>query len=133
MRCPRSRPGPEASCPFTSICIVDESGKIVRETRVASDPVAIVPIPTLPGIDCRRVGLEAGPLCQWLFSGLAEAGLPVICVETRRMKAALPNRNVQTDIARHIGPPLCIDCSFDATVAVLSPTCQTVPCRRDTP
>jgi transposase len=36
-----------------------------------------------------RIGLEAGPLSQWLYSGLAEAGLPIICVETRHMKAAL--------------------------------------------
>jgi transposase len=36
-----------------------------------------------------RIGLEAGPLSQWLYSGLAEAELPIICVETRHMKAAL--------------------------------------------
>ena len=34
-------------------------------------------------------GLEAGPLSQWLYSVLAEAGLPVICVETRHMRAVL--------------------------------------------
>lgn len=37
----------------------------------------------------KRVGLEAGPLSQWLYSVLAEAGLPVICVDTRHMRAAL--------------------------------------------
>jgi hypothetical protein len=31
----------------------------------------------------KRIGLEAGPLSQWLYSALAEAELPVICVETR--------------------------------------------------
>ncbi len=36
-----------------------------------------------------RIGLEAGPLSQWLFNALGEAGLPVICVETRHMRAAL--------------------------------------------
>ena len=36
-----------------------------------------------------RIGLEAGPLSQWLFSGLAEAGLPVVCIETRHTKAFL--------------------------------------------
>jgi transposase len=41
-----------------------------------------------------RIGLEAGPLSQWLFSGLAEAGLPAICIETRHAKAFLqPERN----------------------------------------
>jgi transposase len=89
--------GLDVSVRHTSICIVDEIGKLVRETRVASDPAAIIPILTAPTIDCRRVGLEAGPLSQWLFSGLAEAGVPVICVETRHMKAALAAQVNKTD------------------------------------
>jgi transposase len=89
--------GLDVSVRHTSICIIDEIGKLVRETRVASDPAAIIPILTAPTIDCRRVGLEAGPLSQWLFSGLGEAGLPVICVETRHMKAALAAQVNKTD------------------------------------
>ena len=89
--------GLDVSVRHTSICIVDDCGKIVREIRVSSDPAAIVPILTVPGIDCHRVGLEAGPLCQWLFSGLAEAGVPVICVETRHMKATLAAQVNKTD------------------------------------
>ena len=45
----------------------------------------------------KRIGLEAGPLSQWLFNGLAEAGLPVICVETRHMRAALKAQINKTD------------------------------------
>ena len=89
--------GLDVSVRHTSICIVDEIGKLVRETRVASDPAAIIPILTAPTIDCRRVGLEAGPLSQRLFSGLGEAGVPVICVETRHMKAALAAQVNKTD------------------------------------
>jgi len=89
--------GLDVSVRHTSICIVDETGRIVRETRVSSDPEAIIPILRAPTIDCRRVGLEAGPLSQWLFSGMAEAGLPVICVETRHMKAALAAQVNKTD------------------------------------
>ena len=37
----------------------------------------------------KRIGLKAGPLSQWLYSVLAEAGLPVICVETRHRRAVL--------------------------------------------
>ena len=33
-----------------------------------------------PAYHFNRIGLEAGPLSQWLFSALAEADLPVICV-----------------------------------------------------
>src|SRR6516162_10157112 len=43
------------------------------------------------------IGLEAGPLSQWLFSALAEAGLPVICVETRHMRAVLKAQINKTD------------------------------------
>jgi len=45
----------------------------------------------------KRIGLEAGPLSQWLFSVLAEAGLPVICVETRHMRAVLKAQINKTD------------------------------------
>ena len=48
-------------------------------------------------IACRRIGLEAGPLSQWLFNELAKAGLPAICVETRHMKAALAAQVNKTD------------------------------------
>jgi hypothetical protein len=41
--------------------------------------------------------LEAGPLSQWLFSALAEADLPVICVETRHMRAMLQAQINRTD------------------------------------
>jgi transposase len=46
------------------------------------------------GLEYARVGLEAGPLSQWLVNGLAEAGLPVTCVETRHMKAVLKAQQV---------------------------------------
>jgi transposase len=67
----------------TSVCIVDDTGKIVREVKVASEPEALLAVLKNPAYHFKRIGLEAGPLSQWLFSALAEAGLPVICVETR--------------------------------------------------
>jgi hypothetical protein len=63
----------------------DDAGKIVREARVASEPEALLQVLTNT-IDLKRIGLEAGPLSQWLYSIFAEAGLPVICVETRHMR-----------------------------------------------
>ena len=79
--------GLDVSVKETSVCIVDDAGKIVREARVASEPEALLQVLTLYRF--KRVGLEAGPLSQWLYSVLAEAGLPVICVETRHMRAVL--------------------------------------------
>jgi transposase len=81
----------------TSVCIVDDAGKIVREARVASEPEALLQVLTKTIYRFKRVGLEAGPLSQWLYSVLAEAGLPVICVETRHMRAALKSRINKTD------------------------------------
>ena len=50
-----------------------------------------------PAYCFKRIGLEAGPLSQWLFSALAEADLPVICVETRHMRAVLKAQINKTD------------------------------------
>jgi transposase len=50
-------------------------------------PQALLPVLASPLYHFKRIGLEAGPLSQWLFSALAEGGLPVICVETRHMRA----------------------------------------------
>src|ERR1035437_5681985 len=70
--------GLDVSVKETSICIVDDTGRIVREVKVASEPEALLQVLTNPGYHFKRIGLEAGPLSQWLFSALAEAGLPVI-------------------------------------------------------
>jgi len=89
--------GLDVSVKETSVCIVDETGKIVREVKVASEPDALLAVLTNPAYRFKRIGLEAGPLSQWLFSVLAEAGLPVICVETRHMRAALKAQINKTD------------------------------------
>ncbi len=73
----------------TSVCIVDEAGKILRELKVRSHPEDLVEMLNDPTWRLERIGLEAGPLSQWLFSGLAEAGLPAVCIETRHTKAFL--------------------------------------------
>jgi transposase len=71
--------------------------KIVREARVTSEPEALLQVLTNTIYRFKRVGLEAGPLSQWLYSSLAEAGLPVICVETRHMRAVLKAQINKTD------------------------------------
>jgi transposase len=65
--------------------------------KVASEPDALLAVLTNPTYHFKRIGLEAGPLSQWLFSAVAEAGLPVICVETRHMRAALKAQINKTD------------------------------------
>ena len=81
----------------TSVCIVDEMGRIVRETKVASEPDALLAVLKNPSYHFKRIGLEAGPLSQWLYGAFAEAVLPVICVETRHMRAVLKAQINKTD------------------------------------
>jgi len=89
--------GLDVSVKDASICIVDGTGKIVREAKVASEPDALLAILKNPAYHFKRIGLEAGPLSQWLFSALGEANLPVICVETRHMRAVLKAQINKTD------------------------------------
>jgi transposase len=89
--------GLDVSVKETSVCIVDDTGKSIREVKVASEPEALLAVLNTPAYHFKRIGLEAGPLSQWLFSTLAEAGLPVICVETRHMRAVLKAQINKTD------------------------------------
>jgi transposase len=89
--------GLDVSVNETNVCIVDDTGKIVREVKVASEPDALLLVLMNSGYHFKRIGLEAGPLSQWLYSALAEAGLPVICVETRHMRAVLKAQINKTD------------------------------------
>ena len=72
--------GLDVSVKDTSVCIVDDTGKIVREVKVASEPEALSAVWS-PAYRFKRIGLEAGPLSQWLFSALAEAELPVVVLK----------------------------------------------------
>jgi transposase len=89
--------GLDVSVNETNICIVDDSGRIVREAKVASEPDALVEVLKTGAYHFKRIGLEAGPLSQWLYSALGEATLPVICVETRHMRAVLKAQINKTD------------------------------------
>src|SRR5437868_11590708 len=89
--------GLDVSVKETSVCVVDDTGRIVREAKVASEPDALLSVLENPAYHFKRIGLEAGPLSQWLFSALAEADLPAICVETRHMQAMLKAQINKTD------------------------------------
>ena len=88
--------GIDVSLEQSSVCVVDAAGKIVREARVASEPDALVRFFRELGVRVSRIGLEAGPLSQWLHAGLAEAGFDAVLLETH-VKAALSAMVVKTD------------------------------------
>jgi transposase len=69
--------GLDVSVKETSVCIVDQMGAICREMKVPSHPDDLARVLMDPAWRLERVGLEAGPLSQWLFSGLAQAGIQI--------------------------------------------------------
>jgi transposase len=68
--------------------VVDTTGKIVRETKVASEPAALIGWFGSLGFGLTRIGLEAGPLSQWLYAAIKKAGLAVELLETRHVSDA---------------------------------------------
>ena len=89
--------GIDVSLERSSVCIVDTQGKIVKEAKVASEPEALVDFFGSLHFAVKRIGLEAGPLSQWLHAGLRRAGFETVLLETRHVKAALSAMTVKTD------------------------------------
>ena len=93
--------GLDVSLETTSICIVDAEGRLQAEKKVSSDPETIAAVLLALDGAWERIGLEAGPLSQWLYCGLKDAGLPAVCIETRHAKAAIAamahNKNDRND------------------------------------
>jgi transposase len=89
--------GIDVSLERSSVCVVDATGKIIREAKVASEPEALAGFFAGLGVAVTRIGLEAGPLSQWLHAGLSEAGFEAVLLETRHVKAALSAMIVKTD------------------------------------
>ena len=81
--------GLDVSLEQTSVCVVDAQGRVLREVKVASEPEALIDFLECQDLEIARVGLEAGPLSQWLHAGLVTAGYEAVLLETRHVKAAL--------------------------------------------
>jgi transposase len=89
--------GIDVSLERSSVCVVDARGRIIREAKVPSEPEALVGLFRRLGVPLTRIGMEAGPLSQWLHAGLSEAGFEAVLLETRHVKAALSAMIVKTD------------------------------------
>src|SRR4029077_12620887 len=86
--------GLDVSVKETSVCVVDDAGKVIFEQKVLTEPADIIALLTSLGVTYGRIGIEAGPLSQWLVNALTAANLPVICVETRHMKDLLTAQQI---------------------------------------
>jgi transposase len=89
--------GLDISLSSASICVVDQEGVVLCESAVAAEVAAIAgflyALPSRPV----RIGLEAGPLSEWITAGLTDLGLPALSLESRQVKAALSAMPVKTD------------------------------------
>jgi transposase len=98
--------GLDVSLKQTSICVVNDTGSIVREGVIDSDPEAIAVFVRSKAPDAVRVGLESGPTATWLWTELRRLGVAVICIDARHAKAVLKmqinksDRNDAVGIAR---------------------------------
>ena len=89
--------GIDVSLEASSVCVIDANGKIVREGKVASEPEALMAWFGSLGVSLTRIGLEAGPLSQWLYAAMRQAGLAVELLETRHVRNAFKIMPVKTD------------------------------------
>ena len=89
--------GIDVSLESASVCVVDANGRIVREDKVPSEPEALIAWFGSLGFGVVRIGLEAGPLSQWLYAAMRGSGLAVELLETRHVRSALKAMPVKTD------------------------------------
>ena len=89
--------GIDVSLEYSHLCVVDGQGKILKEAKVLSEPDALIAWFAGYGAPMTRIGLEAGPLSQWLHAGMKAAGLPVELLETRHVRDAFKSMPVKTD------------------------------------
>src|ERR687883_187607 len=89
--------GIDVSLELSSVCVLDATGRIVREAQVASEPEVLIAWFRGLGLELARVGLEAGPLSQWLYAAMRGAGLAVELLETRHVRDAFKAMPVKTD------------------------------------
>ncbi|MEH2470089.1 transposase [Nitrobacteraceae bacterium AZCC 2161] len=95
--------GLDVSLKQTSICVVNQTGAVVREGVVDSDPEAISVYLRSKAPNVVRIGLETGPTSTWLWTELKQLGLPVICIDTRHAKAVLKMQINKSDRNDAIG------------------------------
>jgi transposase len=90
--------GLDVSQKETSICVVDEVGRIIAEGKVATEPATMAAFLAKRAPGAVRVGLESGGLSEWLHDELRARGVPAICLEARQAHAALSgNKLNKTD------------------------------------
>ncbi|WP_419906477.1 IS110 family transposase [Hoeflea sp.] len=81
----------------SALCVVDETGSIVLERSIDTEPDEIAETLAPFAKTLRRVGHETGSLAPWLHKELRARGLPVICMEAAHTRSALKAQRNKTD------------------------------------
>ena len=98
--------GLDVSLKQTSICVVSDTGSIVREGVVGSDPKVIAAFVRSKAPDAVRIVLESGPTATWLRSELKRLGIPVICIDARHAKAVLKMQSIKATVTMRSASPV---------------------------
>ena len=89
--------GLDVSMKNTSVCIVDEAGKIVYESTVKTDPHALADAIEKTGLKIELIGFESGSLGHFLARGFKERAMPAVCMDARKLSPVLDLRINKTD------------------------------------
>ena len=89
--------GLDVSLASTAVCVLGEKGEMMTEAQVASAPESLVSFMRDLPHGIAAIGLEAGPMSQWLHKGLADVGFEAVLMETRHVKSALKAMPIKTD------------------------------------
>jgi transposase len=95
--------GLDVSIDENAICVVDAVGKVLMTASVPTDPEAIAGALEPYRKQLLRAGHEAGALAPWLHPGLQEKGVPIVCLETRHVRAAMSAQRNKTDATDALG------------------------------
>ena len=110
--------GLDVSLKRTSICVVDQTGKVLCEGTANSTPEAIAEFVKLKAAGAVRIGLETGPTSTWLWTEIKALGLPVICIDARHAKAVLKMQINKSDRNDALGIARIMQCGWYKEVRV---------------
>jgi hypothetical protein len=65
--------GLDVSVKETSLCVVNDAGEVILEQKIPTEPADIIALLASLGVTYDRIGIEAGPLSQWLVNALIAA------------------------------------------------------------
>ncbi len=95
--------GLDVSIDETAVCVVDDQGAVLMQCSVPTEPESIAKALAPFAATLKRAGHEAGSLSPWLHPELKALGVPVVCLETRQVRAAMSAQRNKTDATDALG------------------------------